>query len=114
MAIETDADRALFLSADEFGRLARWTTGAGTSPVFACIFDDTFVALSAGELGFEQEGGNIRIEMRTSDVPAGAAQKNVIQLGQMVDGSFVGGQSYKVMEFRPDGTGMTVVRLMEA
>lgn len=104
MAIETDADRALFVSSDDFGVSATWTSDAGTSAPFDCIFDDTFIALSAGDIDFTAEGGSVRVEMRSSDVPADAAHDDTLAIGA---------NNYRVVEFKPDGTGMTIVRLME-
>lgn len=114
MAIETDADRAVFVSADDFGVKVVWTSAAGASAPFDAIFDDTFVALSVGEMDFSQDASQPRLEMRSSDVPGDAAYEDTLQTGALVAGSFVARASFKVVEFKPDGTGMTTVRLMEA
>lgn len=114
MAIETDADRAIFVSADDFGVKAVWTSAGGASAPFDCIFDSTFMAMTAGELEFTQEGAHVRIEMRSTDVPDDSDNDDTVQTGSVVADVFVASASYKVVEFKPDGTGMTVVRLMEA
>lgn len=105
MAVETDADRAIFVSSDDFGVSVVWTSASGAHDPFDAIFDDTFIALSAGEMDFSQEGGSLRIEMRSADVPADAAHGDALAIGT---------DNFTVVEFKPDGTGMTVVRLMEA
>ncbi len=105
MAIETDADRAVFVSANDFGVKVVWASSSGAHAPFDAIFDDTFIAIAAGEMDFSQEGGNLRIEMRSVDVPQDAAHGDTLVIGS---------SNYSVVEFRPDGTGMTVVRLMEA
>ncbi|KQY71347.1 hypothetical protein ASD52_06610 [Ensifer sp. Root142] len=109
MGIETDADRLLFLDLDEFGATVIWTSASGTKPPVGCIFDDTFVAISAGELEFTQEGGRVQVTMRTRDVPGDAEHED----GVTVSSDILGSKSFRVVEFQPDGTGMTIVRLME-
>lgn len=110
MAIETDADRLLFLDPEEFGAVAIWTTASGAKPAISCIYDDSFVALSAGDLEFTQEGGRLQLTMRSADVPADANVKNSIT----VSSEAIGTKTVKVMEFQPDGTGVTIVRVQEA
>jgi hypothetical protein len=105
MGIETEEDRAVFVSADDFGVSATWTSASATSPAFDCIFDDTFLALSAGDIDFTAEGGAISIMMRASDLPSDADHNDTVTIGP---------STYKVVEFKPDGTGMVSVRLMEA
>ncbi|WP_157784506.1 head-tail joining protein [Sinorhizobium fredii] len=109
MAIETDDDRLLFVDPDEFGAVAVWTSASGVKPAVSCIFDDTFVALAAGELEFTQEGGRLQITLRSSDVPADANQGDAVQVSSDV----LGVKTFKVLEFQPDGTGFSIVRLQE-
>ncbi|MFT2213083.1 hypothetical protein ACLJYM_14465 [Rhizobium giardinii] len=109
MAIETDADRLLFVNPEEFGAVAVWTTVSGAKPAVSCIYDDSFIALAAGELEFTQEGGRLQLTMRTSDVPADADLKDAIS----VTSDAIGAKSVRVLEFQPDGTGMTIVRVQE-
>jgi hypothetical protein len=47
--------------------------------------------------------------MRSSDIPADAAHKDLVKVTSQI----VGEKNYNVLEFQPDGTGMTVVRLQE-
>ncbi|WP_026618337.1 hypothetical protein M728_000381 [Ensifer sp. WSM1721] len=110
MAIETDEDRLIFVDPDDFGALAVWTSASGAKPAVSCIFDDTFIALSAGDLDLAQEGGRVQITLRSSDVPGDAAHEDAIE----ITGDVLGTKTFTVLEFQPDGTGMTVVRLQEA
>jgi hypothetical protein len=109
MPVETDDDRLIFVNPDEFGSVAVWTSLSGQKPPVACVFDDTFLGLSAGDLDFEAEGARIQITMRSSDIPADAAHKDLVKVTSQI----VGEKNYNVLEFQPDGTGMTVVRLQE-
>lgn len=109
MAIETDEDRLLFVDPDEFAATAVWTSASGTKPAVNCIFDDTFVALAAGDLDFTQEGGRVQITIRSSDIPSDADHEDAVQVSSDVLGS----KTFKVLEFQPDGTGFSVVRLQE-
>lgn len=110
MAIETDEDRLLFVDPDEFGAAAIWTSASGTKPAVNCIFDDTFIALAAGDIDFTQEGGRVQITIRTCDVPADADHGDAVQVSSDV----LGVKTFKVLEFQPDGTGFSIVRLQEA
>jgi len=109
VAIETDDDRLLFVDPDEFGATATWTSAGGVNPAVSCIFDDTFVSLATGDLEFTQEGGRVQIVLRTIDVPADAAHEDSVQ----VSSDTLGTKTFSVIEFQPDGTGMTTVRLQE-
>lgn len=108
MPIETDDDRAVFLDPEDFGALVNWPAG---SLVFVnCMFDDTFVSLSAGDMEFSQSGSRYQILLRSSDVPADAEQGDTLTIS---GGALITPVSLKVLELQPDGTGMTVVRLEE-
>lgn len=103
MPVETDADRALFLDNDEFGLAVTWTSAAG-SVSFSAIFDAEYQLLDVPTLDAGAEGAGPQIHCRTSDLPADAAQG---------DGVTVDGTAYQAVELKPDGTGMTIVRLQE-
>lgn len=106
MAIETDADRAVFLDDEDFGVELAWPyTSAGR---INGIFDESFLSLQAGDLEFSQEGARPQVLLRSSDIPSGAANGDRIRVylaGGAVD--------FRVLEKQPDGTGMTTVRLEE-
>ena len=103
MAIETDADRDVFVEPDDFGVAATWNAGAGPVSVNG-IFEDSYFGIDAGNLEFTQSGARIQFLVKSSSIPAGAAQGNPVVVDSV---------QYKVLEIQPDGTGMTVVRLEE-
>ena len=104
MPVETDADRAIFVDADEFGAACTWNR-AGSDSVFSVIFDEEYQLLTAELLDAGVEGSGPQIQCRTSDLPSGAAQGDAVSID---------GTGYVAVEIKPDGTGMTVVRLQEA
>ena len=103
MPVETDADRALFLDAEDFGAEVSWTHAGGTSTITG-IFDAEYQLLSSPFLDAGAEGSGPQLIVRSADVPAQAKQKDTVT---------VSAKTYRVVEFKPDGTGMTVVRLQE-
>lgn len=103
MAVETDADRAIFTDARDFGSTVTWTSAGGSADVPA-IFDAEYMLLASELVDGGIEGSGPTLTMRLADVPSDAAH------GDMVT---VGGADFKVVEFKPDGTGMTAVRLQE-
>lgn len=105
MAVETDADRAVFVNGDEFGQAVTWTKKGGVAVQFSAIFDSEYRLLTSALLEEGAEGSAPVLLCRSSDLPAGAANDDSVQ---------VAGASYRVIEIRPDGTGMCEVRLMEA
>ncbi len=94
MAVESDADRLTFLSADDFGTAA--TIGSAT--VYG-IFDDAYesVNIATGEITMTAP----RFLCRTADVTS-VAQGTAVTIG---------GVAYKVINIEPDGTGMTALAL---
>jgi len=100
MAVETEADRLLFVDGDEFAVAVVW--GASS---FTAIFDAEYQLLVTPLVDGGVEGSGPQILARSSDIPVGAAQGDALT---------VDGRSYKAVEFKPDGTGMTTVRLQEA
>ncbi len=104
MAVETDADRAIFVSADDFGVAVTWTLAGGGSSTFDAIFDAEYQLL-APMRDEGMEGSTPMLTVRASDLPALAAHG---------DTATVSGTAYRVVEIMPDGRGMASVRLMEA
>lgn len=103
MPVETDADRALFVDTDAFGATAVWTS-AGGSVSLAAIFDADYQLLSTPFLDGGAEGSSPQIQCRSGDLPADHAQGDHVAIG---------GVTYRAVEIKPDGTGMTIVRLQE-
>lgn len=115
MAVETDAERALFLSPDEFGVEAVYTPrDGGPSRVVPGIFDEPGTDWNpnrwpGGHPIAMQEGAHIvstapKFECRASDLVEG---------GRRGDRLKIAGQGYKVFKRDPDGTGMVVLTLEE-
>lgn len=94
MAIESDADRAVFVDADDFGVAA--TYGAYTVDV---IFDAGYQEI-AGLAGAPPQA-----QLRNADVTTAS----IVVGGTIV----INSTSYTVRVMEPDGTGMTILRLEE-
>lgn len=105
MAIESAADRAMFLDADEFGVTATYRKyGTATDIPITGIFDAEH---SVGAIGGDIEIASVSPQFlaRSADLPSGAADRDSVT---------VDGTAYKVRFVEPDGTGMTVLKLEKA
>jgi hypothetical protein len=109
MPVETDDDRRLFVDADEFAVPVRWTSAGGTA-LFSAIFDDGYALLALPDIDAGVEGSTPQILAVGADIPADAAQDDTL----VVRFGLPNAKIYAVVEIKPDGTGMTVVRLQEA
>lgn len=101
MTIETAADRALFLSADDFGVEATYTSVSGGSLTVAGIFDDEYIQTDLDGPA-PVSGTSPRFTCRTADLVNGGAYDDTLSIS---------GSVYKVRVIRPDGTGMTTLWL---
>lgn len=101
MTIETATDRALFLSADDFGVEATYTSVSGGSLTVAGIFDDEYIQTDLDSPA-PVSGTSPRFVCRTADLTSG---------GSFGDSLVIGGSTYLVRVIRPDGTGMTTLWL---
>lgn len=95
MPVESAADRAIFLSTNDFGVSATFTRGV-TVTTISGIFDNDFIEVDAG--------GTIPFAMqqptflaRTSDVAAAVEDDTLL----------IAGTTYKIRVVQADGTGMT-------
>lgn len=114
MPVETAADRLVFLDTDEFGASVVWTSEAGASAPFPAIFDNEYRLLISDLAPEGAEGSEPAIMCRTEDLPADAEQEDTLAITQLDEaGASVAVGSFKAVEFKPDGTGMTMVRLQE-
>jgi len=104
MPVETDADRAIFVDDGDFAVAIIWTHAGGTA-TFTAIFDADYQLLTSPFLDGGAEGAGPQIMARSSDIPAQAAHGDAVTIE---------GREYRVVEFKPDGTGMSVVRLQNA
>ena len=101
MAIESAADRAVFLNPDEFGVEVTWAGAAG--PIAA--LPQTGTLLIGAIDGPDTQVREATIVVREADLPAGHDQGDDVTLN---------GVAYVVRSIEPDGTGMAVVRLEKA
>lgn len=104
MAVETLADRAVFIDPDDFGVPVTYQRPGQSGVSFNAIYDDPYQALDlGGEASFEAT--KPEITLRENDLPTGHANGDTL---------VVAGTTYKRVEYRPDGTGMAVIRMQEA
>ena len=94
MAVESDADREVFVDPDAFGQPV---TVGGNS--INAIFDNDYALVDLD--GVTLESLSPVLHCRTIDVPSVAQG----------DAAIVNSVNYTVAEVRPDGTGMTLLRL---
>ena len=108
MPIETAADRAVFLNADEFGASAVYTpaAGGGASDPIAGQFDDPSRASSLGAIGAIDAVPTFFCQV--ADLPGAA----VGDAGDVL--AIAGGYTWQVTAIEPDGTGMALLRLAAA
>ena len=102
MAIESAADRAIFLTAADFGSVATYTpVSGGASRLINGIFDHAWVEIAIGlEVGINSVSP--RNLVQTADLTNGGKQGDL----WVIDGG-----NFITVDNQPDGTGMTAVRL---
>lgn len=103
MPVESAADRAAFLSPDEFGTAATYTPAGGVAAALTGIFDNPAQSQFSGP-GLETSAPTFLV--RTDDLPAAAVAGT-----NTGDRLVIAGQLWIPREFMPDGTGMTVIAL---
>lgn len=103
MAVESAADRARFLSADDFGAEATYLTAASVSASIIGIFDNPHLGLRMGDVEVADREPSFLCQ--SAELPSGGSG------GDGGDTLTVGGITYKVIEHRPDGQGMTLITL---
>lgn len=100
MAVESAADRAVFLGTDEFGEAIGWTVGAASSAIN--------VVADTGTVRLDMQDGagaldrRVTLLCREADIPTGAARGNAVTFR---------GAAHTVKSIEPDGEGMALVRL---
>lgn len=99
MAVESADDRAIFLSANDFGVSAVWTHDRVASTISG-IFDNDFVEVDTGG-GVPFAMQQPRFLCRTADVST--SEEN--------DTMLISSVTYKIKVREDDGTGMTVLVL---
>lgn len=101
MAVESAADRAIFLDADEFGIEAEWEIPGEWPSTVKGIFDNDYLAVDL-EANVAVASRDPRLLCATADLPEGHGAGDTVTIDEVV---------YKARNFEPDGTGMTVVQL---
>lgn len=101
MAVETDDERAIFFSANDFGTTATLSVSGVESQVTG-IFEDDYQAIDAGGL-VPFASSSPTFHGRTSDLSAA------------VEGSTltISGTNYVIRVVMDDGTGLTMLQLEE-
>ena len=100
MPVETDADRALFLDADEFGVSGTYTKQGAAAVPLAGIFDREAIAVALGAVDLDDQDPQFLVA--ETDIPDGAGHGDAVS---------VGGENWRVRNIQPDGTGMAVIKL---
>lgn len=106
MPVETEDDLRLFVDADDWAVPVAWTSGGGTFP-FSAIFDAEYQLLTPNFVDGGVEGSTPQITACSADIPDDAEQGDTV----VVNVGTPKAETYTVVEFKPDGTGMSVVRL---
>ncbi|MFQ5472674.1 MAG: hypothetical protein ACE5FA_07305 [Dehalococcoidia bacterium] len=104
MAVETDADLRVFVHTSEFGMVATITLAAGGAPF------QVDGILEDGSLEVDLVGGPAVVSSGPQ-LTCVSADVSAVVRGDLV---VIGSTSYAVKEPEPDGTGMTVLRLVLA
>jgi len=102
MPVETAADRAVFVSADDFGVTAYISQNGAAAVSFAGIFDNAHLMVDAGNAGVSSTAPVITC--RTDDL-AGLLYGNA-RSGDQIR---IGSDYYTVTDVQADGTGMTTL-----
>lgn len=101
MPVETAADRAAFLA--DFGLTAAYTPAGAGATTLTGIFDNDWLDLDVeGEVGVASRSP--RLVCRTSDLSDAGGSPNDATL-------VIAGVTYKIRVEKPDGTGMTELKL---
>ncbi len=104
MPAESAADRAGFLNTGDFGVAATYTPVGGTAVSLSGILNAPHLSMQLGD-----GPGTAELDptflCRTADLPAGA------QGGDAGDRILIGGETYRVLDLQPGGTGMTPMSL---
>lgn len=102
MPVETAADRAAHLDADEFGVEVAYTLAAGGAAVtIAGILDEPSAVVVMGERAGALDA-RVTLLCQSSDLPAGAGEGDHVA---------VDGRGFTVANLEPDGQGMTSLTL---
>lgn len=109
MGVESAADRSIFLSASDFGMTGTLVPVGGAAAPITGIFDNEYLLIGeSGDTAGLSSATPVFL-VRAADLPASGVQGGALSL--TIDGA---ARSYLVAEIKPDGTGMTELRLTRA
>lgn len=100
MAVETDADLLIFLSADEFGQPGIYTPAGGAAIALFGILDRPSMGSAINDVMTLDSRPTFCC--RASDIPDGDGAGGKLE---------VAGTSYAVASVEPDGQGLALIRL---
>jgi len=100
MAVETDIERAIFFSDNDFGDRATYTPQGGQATQINGIFDNEYALIDAGG-GVGVASREPKFQTETINVPNAADGDTLV----------VNSITYKVRVVEPDGTGTTTLML---
>lgn len=104
MAVESEADRATLLSADDFGVVATYTPAGGSPSAVTGILDRNPMVAFEGQFGAVRTRDSVFL-CATATLPAGAADGDALSAD---------GEDFTVRDLAPDGVGMTRITLEKA
>jgi len=106
MGVESAADRATFLSPDDFGDVGVYrpvATATDSDPIDGILNDPYLAVLTGGDVATSDSQPTFLL--RSADLPAQARG------GDGGDTLVVNTVTYRVVELQPDGAGMTLLTL---
>lgn len=106
MAVESAADRAIFVSPDDFGVTASYTQNEGTPVAINGIFDRSFMAIETGDGAVT--GVSVTFTCRADDL-----EQLLYGKSRQGDRVTIDGDRWTVVEPQADGTGMVVLVLQK-
>ena len=101
MAVESAADRAVFVNKDEFGAVVTWPLVPSGS-VDISVLSQAGTILIGTQNGPDIQTSEATLVVVQDDLPAGAAQGQVITFQAV---------PYSVRSIEPDGTGFALIRM---
>jgi len=105
MPVESAADRTTFLNDDEFAVEGTYTPAGGFGSTLVGIFERPHLNRDFGADGPAISDAEPTFFCQSADVPVGASG------GDCGDKLAIDGTVYRVIDLRPDGTGMTLMKL---
>ncbi len=102
MAVESAADRLVFLDADEFGVSATYELVSGGFSTVQGIFDKEYNEIIEAQFGVGVGAHPARFQMREADLPGSYGDGDTLIVSTV---------TYTVRDHELDGTGMVELRL---